>query len=84
MIKVYYKVSCFFITRNPEHCHNFFIGLFDSKEKAKNAIEKIKYKPGFCEHQNKIKIRRVIRFGQPRLLNNLYWEDGFETYTYHK
>ncbi len=84
MIKFYYKVYCFFITKEPEHLHSFHIGVFDSKEKAENAVKNIKNKPGFCEHQNRIRIRRSISFRQPQLLNNVYWEDGFDTYTYHK
>ena len=81
-MKIYYKVHCFFITKESEHLHSFNIGVFDSKEKAENAVEKIKNKPGFCEHQNKIKIRKTIRFKKPKLINNIYWSDGFESYTY--
>ena len=78
----YYRVTHFFITRKPEHFHGFDIGIYDSIEKAYAAIELLKTKPGFCLRPNAFKIRRVIRFKQPRLLNNTYWVDGFETYTY--
>ena len=84
MIKRYYKVSCFYITKLPDHFHGFHIGIFDTKERAEKVIETIKEKPGFCDHQDKIKIRKIIRFSPPQLLNNVYWTDGFEAYTYNK
>lgn len=84
MIKFYYKVYCFFITKEPEHCHSFHIGVFDSKAKAEKVVETIKEKSGFCDHQDKIKIRKIIRLRQPKLLNNVYWDEGFKTHTYHK
>ena len=84
MIKFYYKASCFYITKQPDHFHEFHIGIFDTKERAENVAETIKEKPGFCDHKDKIKIRKTIRLRKPKLLNNVYWEEGFETYTYHK
>lgn len=84
MIKLYYKVSCFYITKQPDHFHSFRIGIFDSKERAEKVVETLKEKTGFCDHKDKIKIRKVIRFKIPKLLNNVYWEDGFESYIYDK
>ena len=84
MIKFYYKVSCFYITKQPDHFHSFHIGIFDFRERAEKVVETIKEKPGFCDHQDKIKIRKIIRFSKPKLLNNVYWDEGFKTYTYHK
>ena len=79
-MKVYYKVSCFYITREPDHIHRFGIGIFDSRDKAEYAVRMVIDKPGFCEHRDKIKINRVLRFSSPRLLNKIFWEDGFVTY----
>lgn len=77
-----YHLTHFFITRQPDHFHVFDIGIYDSKEKAQAALEHLRTKPGFCLRPNAFKIRRVIRFKRPRLVNNTYWIDGFETYTY--
>ncbi len=83
-MKFYYKVSCFYITKQPDHFHGFHIGIFDTRDKAEEVVVTIKEKPGFCDHQDKIKIRRIIRLKAPRLLNNVYWDEGFKTYTYRK
>lgn len=84
MLKFYYKVYCFYITKQPDHFRSFYIGLFYSKERAEKVVETIKEKPGFCDHQYKIKIGKVIRFKETKLLNNVYWDEGFITYTYRK
>jgi hypothetical protein len=81
---IYYRLTHFFITAKQDHFHYFDIGIYDSKEKAQAALELLKTKPGFCLRPNAFRIRKVIRFGTPRLLNNTYWIDGFETYTYTK
>ena len=82
LLKTYYKVKCFYITKEPDHFHGFDIGIFDSIEKAQQIVEKIKDKPGFCEHKEKIKIRKSIKFFTPKLLNKIFWEDGFVSYKY--
>ncbi len=84
MFEFYYKVFCFYITKQPDHFHGFHIGVFDSKERAEKVVETIKEKPGFCDHQDKIKIRKIIRFKKPDLLNNIYWTEGFEACSYDK
>ena len=81
---IYYRLTHFFVTRQPEHFHHFDIGIYDSKENAQAALAQLKTKPGFCLHPYAFRIRRVIRFKRPRLLNRTYWADGFETYTYTK
>ena len=80
-LRVYYKVSCFYITKEPDHIHRFGIGIFDSRDKAENAVCVVSEKPGFCDHKDKLKIKRVLRFTRPRLINKIFWEDGFVTYT---
>lgn len=82
MLKTYYKVYCFYVTKEPEHFHAFDIGIFDTIEKARQAVEQIEDKPGFCEHKDKIKIKKIVKLFPPKLLNNVYWADGFETVYY--
>lgn len=79
---IYYRLTHFFITHQPDHFHSFDIGIYDSKGKAQAALDLLKSKPGFCLRPNAFKIRRVIRIKRPRFLNNTYWTDGFEIYTY--
>ena len=79
---IYYRVRCFYITKEPEHFHYFNIGIFDSKQKAEEAIDQIKDKPGFIEHNGKIKIRKIIKLFRPKVLNEVFWADGFVTYRY--
>jgi hypothetical protein len=74
----------FFITAKPDHFHYFYIGIYDSKETANDALNQLKDKPGFSLRPNAFRIHKVIRFRTPRFLNNTYWIDGFETYTYTK
>ena len=79
---VYYKLTHFFITRQPEHFHYFPIGIYDSREKALAALEDLKTKPGFRLRPKAFTILTDIRFRKPKLVNQTYWIDGFETYTY--
>lgn len=80
----YYRLTHFFATPQPDHFHFFDIGIYDCKEKAQNALQQLKDKPGFCLRPNAFRIRKVFRFKRPRFINNTYWIDGFETYTYTK
>ena len=45
---IYYRLTHFFITRQPDHFHGFDIGIYDSKEKTQAALEYLRTKPGFC------------------------------------
>lgn len=78
----YYRLTHFFITRQPEHFHWFDIGIYESKEKAQAALEQLKTQPGFCLRPKAFRIRRVFRFREPLNLNLTCWAEGFETYTY--
>lgn len=82
MLKVYYQVKCFFITKKPEYFHSFDIGIFDTMEKAQNAVELVKEKSGFCQHKNDIKIKKRLMLFTPKLINKIFWEDGFISYEY--
>ena len=44
---IYYCLTHFFITAKPEHFHYFDIGIYESKEKANDALNQLKDKPGF-------------------------------------
>ena len=82
MLRIYYQVKCFYITKEPVQFHGFDIGIFDSVEKAEQAVERVKDKPGFCDHKDKIKIKKRIKLFTPKLLNKVFWVDGFITYNY--
>lgn len=58
------------------------IGVFSSEENAQIAIQTIKNKPGFCDYPADFKIIKLLYFKVPRLLDKIYWVDGFETYYY--
>ncbi len=83
-MKIYYKVVHLFFTRQADHIHCFEIGVYDSKEKAMDAIDVLKSKEGFRLRPDKFYVYRVLRFRTPKLLNRTYWVDGFTTYTYTK
>ena len=77
----YRRIHLFF-TRQREHIHLFDIGIYDSREKACAARDRLKEKEGFCLRPNRFYILKVFRFRTPKLLNHTYWSDGFSTYTY--
>ena len=81
---LYYKVIHLFLTKQPEHIHYFNIGIYDSKESAKNAIKMLKVKDGFCLRPDKFYILRTFRFKKPKHLNRTFWIDGYTTYTFTK
>ena len=66
------------------HIERKKIGIFSSEEKAKNAIQSIIIKPGFCDYPTGFKIRKRWYLTSPRLLDITYWVDGFDTYYYSK
>ena len=40
------------------------VGVFSSKEKAFQAIDEVKDKPGFVDHQDGFSAKRIFRFLQ--------------------
>ena len=50
----------------------------------KRGNEYLKMLKIHIKNPDKIKIRKIIRFRPPQLLNNVYWTDGFEACTYNK
>jgi hypothetical protein len=79
---IYYRLTHFFITKQAEHLHYFDIGIYNSKAKAEAALAEVRDKPGFSLRPHAFRIRKVFRFRKPKLVDQTYWIDGFETYTY--
>ena len=48
------------------------IGVYTSEDEARKAVERLKTKPGFCDHPNGFII-------DPYELNQDGWQDGFIT-----
>ena len=75
-----WKVSHKYKLIDHIECKN--IGIYSSKENAEKAIAELKTKNGFKDTLNGFKITKVFPLFKPRLLDNTYWVDGFDTYTY--
>ena len=58
------------------------IGIYSSKEKAEKALEQLKTKNGFKDTVDGFKITKIFTLFKPRFLDNTYWDEGFDTYTY--
>lgn len=58
------------------------IGIYSSKENAENAIALLKNKNGFKDTVDGFRITKMFALLKPRLLDNTYWVDGFDTYIY--
>lgn len=65
-----------------DHIERKNIGIYSSLEKAENAIVSIKTKSGFKDTPDGFRITKVFVLFKPRFLDNTYWVDGFDTYTY--
>lgn len=81
---MYYSVYHFFLTRQAEHTHCFAIGIFSSREKARAAAKELSRKPGFSQRPRAFYILPAFRLRRPKLLDRVFWGDGFESYTYIK
>ena len=64
------------------HIEKKDIGIYSCEENARDAIERLKSKNGFCHTQDGFRVKKVFRLFKPKLLDRTYWVDGFETYTY--
>ena len=60
------------------------IGVFSSKEKAFQAIDAVKDKPGFVDHQDGFLAKRFFRLFKPLLTDQIFWRDGFDTYYFDR
>ncbi|MBE6975035.1 MAG: hypothetical protein E7436_06055 [Ruminococcaceae bacterium] len=77
---IYWKVS--HKHKLIDHIERKDIGIYSSLENAEKAIALLKTKSGFMNTVDGFTIKRVFTIFKPRLLDNTYWVDGFETYTY--
>lgn len=65
-----------------DHIERKDIGIFSTVENAEQAMALLKTKSGFIDTVDGFRITKVFRLFKPRFLDNTYWIDGFETYTY--
>ena len=79
---IFYKVTHKYKLDN--HFERKDIGIYSSEENARNAVEGLKQKNGFCDTQEGFVINRVFRIFKPKLIDKTFWIDGFDTYTYKK
>lgn len=60
------------------------IGVFSSQVKALEAIEMVKNKPGFRDHQDKFFTSKFFKLSKPLFLDYVFWSDGFDTYYFNR
>lgn len=60
------------------------IGIFSTKNKANEAINAVKNKPGFVDYQYGFVVKRTFNFFKPTLLDHIFWGDGFDTYYFSR
>lgn len=77
---IYWKVSHKY--KLKDHIERKNIGIYSSIENAEKAVASLKNKSGFKDTMDGFRITKVFTLFRPRLLDNTYWIDGFETYTY--
>ena len=65
-----------------DHIERKNIGIYSSLENEEKAVESLKIKSGFKNTVDGFRITKVFTLFKPRFLDNTYWVDGFETYTY--
>ena len=76
-MKLYYKVYHFYFRKIKDRFNFKDIGIYDSLEKANNAIETLKTQEGFIDYPDNFYVIKTIRFHSPKLLNRTFWEEGF-------
>ena len=65
-----------------DHIERKDIGIYSSLENEEKAVALLKTKTGFDETVDGFRIKKVFVLFKPRLLDNTYWIEGFDTYTY--
>ena len=76
--KVYHKYKLI------DHIERKDIGIYSSLENAEKAIDSLKTKSGFKDTADGFRITKVFTLFTPRLLDNTYWVDGFDTYYFNR
>ena len=67
-----------------DHIERKDIGIYSTLEKAENAVALLKTKSGFKDTADGFKIVKIFTLFKPRLLDNTYWIDGFDTYYFNR
>ena len=78
----YYKVTHKYKLDNKDEIKE--VGVFSSKEKAFEAIDVVKGKPGFVDYQDGFFAKKTFKFFKPRFLDTIFWCDGFDTYYFNR
>lgn len=79
---IYFKVIHKYKLRDRKEVKD--IGIFSSYENAKNAVEVVKTKEGFRDTINGFRIKKIFKFIKPKVLDKIFWVDGFDTYIYRE
>ena len=67
-----------------DHIERKDIGIYSSLENAEKAVDSLKTKSGFKDTADGFRITKVFTLFTPRLLDNTYWVDGFDTYYFNR
>lgn len=67
-----------------DHIERKDIGIYSSLENVETAVAMLKTQNGFKDTVDGFRISKVFTLFKPRLLDNNYWIDGFDTYMYKK
>ena len=78
----YYKVIHRYKQDNRDEIKE--IGIFSSRNKANEAIDAVKTKPGFIDYQDGFTVKRQFKIFKPTLLDSIFWGDGFDTYHFNR
>ena len=67
-----------------DHFERKDIGIYSSLENAEKAVALLKTKSGFKDTADGFRITKVLTLFKPRLIDNTYWVDGFDTYYFNR
>ena len=67
-----------------DHFERKDVGIYSSLENAEKAVASLKIKNGFKDTPDGFKITKVLTLFKPRLIDNTYWVDGFDTYYFNR
>ena len=67
-----------------DHIERKDIGIYSSLENAEKAVALLKTKSGFKDTADGFRITKVLTLFKPRLIDNTYWVDGFDTYYFNR
>ena len=67
-----------------DHFERKDVGIYSSLENAEKAVALLKTKSGFKDTADGFRITKVLTLFKPRLIDNTYWVDGFDTYYFNR